>query len=127
MLTLSLEHCPHLEDFVFSPVFIDIPQTDITPAITHAHLCSLDVGVLRRVGCFLDVLTLPALRHIQIRDLQNAPSTWRRNEFRSFVVRSQCALAARDAENLPVDHGRSSRVCSIAAHVETFGYGLVGD
>ena len=91
VLTL-LEHCPHLEDFAFSPVFIDIPQTDITPAITHAHLRSLNVGVLRGVDYFLDALTLPALRHLQICDLQNAPSTRRRNKFRTFVVRSQCAL-----------------------------------
>ena len=53
MLAL-LEHCPHLEDLMFSPVFI--PQADITPAIAIAHLPSLNVDVLRGAGYLLDVL-----------------------------------------------------------------------
>ena len=93
LLTL-LALCPHLQDFTFSSV--DIPSHDVATyaarAFTHPDLRSLSVTVLRGTGFLLDALTLPALRHLEIRDSYIGPTTWRHNEFKAFVGRSRCPL-----------------------------------
>lgn len=96
VLTL-LALCPHLEEFVFSPIFIsrdDIATTDAPGVLplTHTHLRSLDIVMLYGAGCLLDALTLPDLRHLKIRDLDIVPSAWRQNELRGFLTRSKCPL-----------------------------------
>lgn len=102
VLTL-LALCPHLQEFSFSPVFISRQDNASggvgVNALTHARLRALDVDVLYGAGPFLDALTLPALRHLQIRDLDIVPSAWRRNAFKAFVARSGCPL-----ETLKIHH-----------------------
>ena len=96
---ILLALCPHLEEFVFSPVFISrhmAMTTDMhtsTPyTLTHARLRTFDVVVLYGAGCFLDKLTLPALRRLKIRDLDIVPNAWQQNALRSFLTRSGCPL-----------------------------------
>lgn len=94
VLTL-LALCPHLEEFAFSPVFIsrnEATKTNAPLTLTHTRLRSLDIVVLYGVGCLLDALTLPDLRHFQIRDLDIVPSGWRQNELKGFLTRSRCPL-----------------------------------
>ena len=90
VLTL-LALCPHLQDFAISVVRISAGDSAryAACALTHPHLHSLDVEVKQRVGCLLDALTLPALRHLRI---AQSRITWEQNEFRAFVARSQCPL-----------------------------------
>ena len=93
VLTL-LALCPHLQDFAFSVVRIsprDVARY-ATRALTHSHLHSLDVAVKQRVGCLLNALTLPALRHLRIVQPLILPNAWEQNEFKAFVARSQCPL-----------------------------------
>lgn len=90
VLTL-LTLCPHLQDFSFSPVFISRHDL-VSRALTHTRLRSLDIVVLFGVGCLLDALTLPNLRHLKIQDLDIIPSAWRHNEFKTFLTRSRCPL-----------------------------------
>ncbi|KAG8216749.1 hypothetical protein J3R82DRAFT_6964 [Butyriboletus roseoflavus] len=91
--------CPHLEEFVFSPVFIsrhdvdaDAPHARGGAGLTHARLHTLDVVVLYGAGCLLDALTLPALKDLKIRDLDIVPSAWRQNALKAFLTRSGCPL-----------------------------------
>ena len=104
VLTL-LALCPHLQDLAFSSVDIspDDAGTYAARALMHSNLNSLDVRVLRGTDFFLDALTLPALKYLKIRDSYISPSTWRQNEFRGFVARSQCPL-----ETLKIHGGQAS-------------------
>ena len=127
VLTL-LARCPHLQDLAFSIVAIPPPYVAISAprAITHSHLRSLEFRVLHGIDYFLDALTLPALRHLTIRDSSYiVPRTWRKYEFRRFVVRSQCPLetleihsSTEESYNLEVDKGEYVALIPTLKHVE---------
>ncbi|KAH0835908.1 hypothetical protein J3R83DRAFT_9804 [Lanmaoa asiatica] len=86
IVLMLLALCPHLEEFVFSPCGRR-RRPSPTPACARST-----VVVFYGVGCLLDALTLPCLKHLKIQDLDIVPSAWRHDEFRAFLTRSKCPL-----------------------------------
>jgi hypothetical protein len=87
-----LQHCPNLDEFVFSTVLATHADMTICPlgTLRHAKLRSLHVAVMQ-AGLFVNPLTLPNLRHLRI-SCARIPITWRQEEFKAFLSRSQCQL-----------------------------------